>query len=173
MLKPAIAGSGRWMSAASTIIEHADRPDHLQEQAVVVAHIERPRQAHERDFQHDEPQAARQKKPAQLGARATSPSEIGADAREQHERRRAEVRDPARQEQGRAGLRQVERIEARVREEIADMIQRHQHHHQPAQDIDGSDARERMCADGCVLERGGYGAFEPGGHAGLSSAGKP
>jgi hypothetical protein len=140
---------------------------------VLVAHVESPHQAHERDFQHDEPQSAREQESAQLGTRAASPGEVRTDAGKEHEYRRAEVRDPARQEQRPAGLRQVEGIEAHVREEIAYMIQRHQHHHQPAQDVDGRDACERMCSNGCVRVRDSDGAFEPGGHAGLSSLESP
>ncbi len=152
---------------------NADRPDHLQEQAVVIAHVERPDEAHQRDFEHDQPQAAREQEPAQLRARAMSPGEIRADACEQHERRRTEVRDPASEKQWRVGLRQVERIEAHVGEEIADVIQRHQHHHQAAQDVDRRYTRGRMRCCGCVRDRRGYDAFEPGGHCRAFLAGKP
>jgi len=78
------------------------------------------------------------------------------------------VRDPSRQEQRRRGLCEIERIEVRVTEEIADVVQRHQHHRQSAQNVDGSHAANCVRGDGCVRNRSADGAVEPGGHAGLS-----
>ena len=46
------------------------------------------------------------------------------------------MREPSSQKKRRICLRQVEGIEGNVREKIPDVIQRHQDHHQTAQQID-------------------------------------
>ena len=113
---------------------NADRPDHLQEDQVW-KYAERPGEAHDREFQQHQPQSAGEQKPAHLAHRpAARAIEEGGCAREEHENRGAEMRDPAREEQ--SGVVDVARVEAGGREKVAGVVERHQHHDEAAQQVD-------------------------------------
>jgi hypothetical protein len=62
---------------------------------------------------------------------AARPVEKGRCTREEHEHGGAKVRDPAGEEQRR--LVHIARVEATGREEVAGVIEHHQHHHKTAQ----------------------------------------
>ena len=121
----------------------AQRPEHQQEQRVD-AEVEEEREADGRHLEHDQPQPARQQKPRHRRAIAgAAVAEPDAQTGAEHEHRRAEVGDPARQEDRRRRPRQVlglklHRLEV---DEVAGVVDGHQHHHQTAQDVDGGDAR--------------------------------
>ena len=66
-----------------------------------------------------------------------------ARAREKHKHRRAEVGDPSSKEQrgaGRGGMERVFAAERAGMEEIARVIERHQHHNEAAQEVHGFEA---------------------------------
>ena len=85
------------------------------------------------------------------GLRPLRAVEKGGDAGEKNEDRRAEVRDPARQEQ--RGVGDVARVDAAGAEEVARVVERHQHHDEAAQQIDRDDAgRLRGASRAAALE---------------------
>ncbi len=118
----------------------AERPDHLHHETVLVAQVEGPREGHDGELEHDEPQPAREQKATQLGRGAALRDEARAHAGQQHEDRRAEVRDPPREEERRVGLREIERAESCGGEVVADVIERHQDDHESPQQVDRGDA---------------------------------
>ena len=101
---------------------------------------------HPGQFQHDQQQAALPEQ-ASLAPEVTGPlqRQIGADTGKKNEQRRAEVRDPAGEEQGRRGARQIQRVEVGLVEVIAGVVERHQDHDQPPHQIDGNDAAAEQC----------------------------
>jgi hypothetical protein len=62
--------------------------------------------------------------------------EKGAGSREKKEGRRADVGNPAGQEQGYGRLSEIGRTDPRRTEEIPDMIERHEDHDNPSKRID-------------------------------------
>jgi hypothetical protein len=117
----------------------AERPQHLQLQAV---EIEAPDQVVPGDFQQHDPQAAADQEALQRRAIECRAALVqpGAGAGQQHEHRRAEVGDPASQEQQPGRLRQVGGVVAVVDEVIAAVVECHDHDHQPAQAVDRAQA---------------------------------
>jgi hypothetical protein len=99
-----------------------------------------PAQAHQRELDQDEPEAAREQEPTDLAdaASAFAVKERG-NAGEEDKGRRAKVRHPARQEQ--CGIGNVARVGAARGEEIAGMVERHQQHDEPAQQVDAVETR--------------------------------
>jgi hypothetical protein len=120
----------------------ADGPDHLHQPDEAVVDVEPHAAADERELEHQQPEPARDEKSRQRRqAQAARMLQVGRHAGQEDEDRRAEVRDPARQEQDGAGVREIGRIEAeRVGvDEVARVVQRHQHHHHPAEQVDRID----------------------------------
>jgi len=109
-------------------------PDHLHDENVGME-AERPAQAHQRELDQDEPEATGEQEPADFAdaASAFAVKECR-NAGEEDEGRRAKVRHPARQEQRRIG--NIARVGSARGEEIAGMVERHQQHDEPAQQID-------------------------------------
>src|SRR6185437_2399338 len=95
----------------------------------------------------DEPQSPADEVARQLALRHPAEGEIGAGAGQQKESRRADVCNPAREEQPHGSGGEVGGIGRKVTEEIVRMVERHDHHDQPARDIDGFDARSPGPAD--------------------------
>ena len=122
----------------------ADHPNHLRDE-VVEPKVERPAEPHDGELEHDQPEAARDEKSAELRRAATPLAvEIGGDAGKENEDRRAEVGDPPREKESRIGY--VTRVHPTRAEEIARMIERHEHHDEAAQQVDrnrGADGRWR------------------------------
>src|SRR5262249_1358398 len=87
--------------------------------------------------EEDQPEAAREEEARELGVALLSLREPRGGAGEEHEDRRAVVGDEAREEERGRGLVEVGRIERLRAEEIAHVIERHQRHHDAAQEIDG------------------------------------
>ena len=97
----------------------------------------------------DQPDAARKEEPRQVAGRPSCRHQSGAGSRQQHEHRRAEVRDPSRGEQpdGDVGIRH--RILVRGHHEmVADMVDRHDDDDQPAQHVDGAEPVGAMIRSG-------------------------
>jgi hypothetical protein len=117
----------------------SNRPDHLAHEEIQIE-TERPGQANDGEFDEDEPEAAREQEPAHLAGSATPrPVEIRRNAGEKDEQRRAVMRDPACQEQRRAG--DIAWVHAGRTEEVPRVIKRHQDHDRTAQKVDRIDAR--------------------------------
>jgi hypothetical protein len=117
----------------------ADRPDHPRHQRGE-ARIERPADANDGEFENDQPEAAGQQEAADLGGGpALRAIEPGRNPGQKDEHRRTVMRDPAGEEQ--CGVGDVARIGAARTEEVAGMVERHQDHHQTAQQIDGIQPR--------------------------------
>ena len=100
--------------------------------------LEGPSEPDDGELDQNEPETANKEEAAELGERLAAPIEIGRKPGEKDEGRRAEMRDPAGEKQRR--LRHVARIETAFAEEAPRVVERHQRHHQPAQDVDGLDA---------------------------------
>src|SRR5262249_10175741 len=116
-------------------------PNHLKHEDSVIE-VEPPGEAHQRELDQNEPKSARQQEPPELLRAATAPAvEMGRHAGEQNEGWGTEVRDPACQENGRLG--DIARVHAAGGEEITRVIERHQHHDEPTQQIDRVDAATR------------------------------
>ena len=117
----------------------ADHPDHLRGE-VVEPKVERPAEPHDGELEHHQPEAPRDEKPAELRRTSTPLSvEIGGDAGKQNEDWRAEVGDPPCEEESRIG--DVTRVHPARAEEVARVIQRHDHHDKATQQVDGIKAR--------------------------------
>ena len=133
-------------SAASTIID-PDRPDHLHEQRD--RRRELPAEVDHREFEHDEPQAARHQKAPRCSGLTVAKSGMR-NTREKHEDGRAEVRDPARKIKPRiVCARSSGSTERRRREVVAHVIERHQHDDEAAQHVGRSRSRRRGGAGAC------------------------
>ena len=150
-LRTASTRSGRWISAASAIIASpsahrisritgycGDSVKFIASRMTIsstrISH--RPRVHRNRDSR---------------GLRAVArESQPGAGAGEEKERRGADVRDPAGEENHRRRPRQVFGRERHRRgvKEVADVIERHDDHHQAAEGVDRSEAGARMRAAG-------------------------
>jgi hypothetical protein len=78
--------------------------------------------------------------PRELSRRARCARVPRAGAGAEEERRRADVRDEAREEQRYGRRREVRRVRAERPEEVARVVERHDHHDDAAQDVDGFDA---------------------------------
>ena len=116
-----------------------DRPDDDAHRKTVIK-VELPAQAaHPGQFQQHKPQPARQQKARQLRLRfAPRRGKKCACSREKNEDRRAEMRNPAREEQRRIGPVQLRRFKCEVARKImARVVQRHEDHHQSPQRIHG------------------------------------
>src|SRR5450756_436884 len=129
----------------SSECDHApsDRPDHLQKREhYLVVSVEEEKQSYDSELEKNQPHAPRQEELREFGFRfAAELLEVSPCASEKYEHRRAEVRDPACKEEKRICFRHVCRIEhLRVRE-VTRVIEHHDHHYQPAQQIYGIDSR--------------------------------
>src|SRR5262245_57119981 len=81
----------------------ADRPDDLRDHEVEME-VEAPANAHQRELEQDEPEPAAGEKTADVAdAAAARAMEKSGNAGQKDERRRAEMRDPPGEEQGRIG----------------------------------------------------------------------
>ncbi len=113
-----------------------ERPQNKQHDDVIVE-IELPTEAAAYDqFKKDQPEASSEEEPRKLSRRLSAAGEERSSAGEQEECRRAEMRDPASEEQGDCSRRRIRGIEACISEEVAGMIERHQDHDHAAQDVD-------------------------------------
>ena len=115
-----------------------------EQQGILAAEAEVQREAHHSELEQHEPQAARRQVPGQAGHRsaAAQPLRRG-DAGQEHEARRTDMGDPAGQEQQRRRPRQVLGLEEHGVgvEELADVVERHDHHRQAAHGVDAGYAR--------------------------------
>jgi hypothetical protein len=111
----------------------ADRPQDAGHLVAREAEIEGPAQAHERELEEDEPETARDEPAREAGVLAAV--EEGARPGQEHERGRAEVRHPAREEDARR------RAAGGHRGEHAHVVERHQDHHRPAHEVDRGETR--------------------------------
>jgi hypothetical protein len=97
--------------------------------------VEIPAEAHERELDDYEPEASAKKESAQRANAAPADSvEVGRNPGEKNESWRAEMGDPARQKDRWIG--DVAGIKTARAEEVAGMIERHEHDGQAAQEID-------------------------------------
>src|SRR5262249_20685411 len=123
----------------------ADRPDDLRDHEVEME-VEAPANAYQRELEQDEPEPAAGEKTADVAdAAAARAIEKGGYAGQKDERRCAKMRDPPSEKQGR--IREVARIDAAGAEEIAGVVERHQHHDQPPQQVDAVEAPARACVE--------------------------
>ena len=121
----------------------ADRPDHLQEDERLV---EAEPEADPGDLERDQPEAARDEELHERAATlAALALEIDGDTGEQHEGRRAEVRDPAGGKERDAGLVEIGRREEQriAAEEVAHMVEDHQDDDEASQLVDDLEPRAR------------------------------
>jgi hypothetical protein len=106
----------------------------LQGKTEVVSH------AHDDQLQQQQPQTAREQELRELFSGPVAlPPEKRAHPRGKHEHGRAEMRDPARQEQCGRGPGEIRWREEHgvAAEEIPDVVQGHDNHHQSPQRVDG------------------------------------
>ena len=111
--------------------------------------IEKEAEPDDRQLEEDQPEPPGGEERREVAPRpASGARQIGARPREEGEHRCAEVGHPPRQEQRRTRLGQVRGVDRRVAEVVAGVIEHHQHHHGPAEDVDGVDASSgrRRCA---------------------------
>ncbi len=136
--------------------QHAqpDRPDHLQVQQLR-REGEGPGEVDQGQFQHDQEQPALEQERRRRCAAMRLPRRVQPrrQAGQEHEDRRAQVRQGARHEQRRCGGFHVQRIADRMMriERLAHVVEQHQRHHRAAQQIDRGQARGRgssSCAGG-------------------------
>ena len=126
-----------------------DRPDHLQHQDLG-SDVRHPDGADDGDLEEREPEAAREEVARQGARRRQPPSvQVGRDAGQQHEHGRAEVGDPAREEECRRGGAEVDR----GTDEHARVIERHEDHHRSPQPVDGLVSRRAGVLHGAQLTR--------------------
>ncbi len=93
--------SGSFTSAAKSDHAPADHPDHARpSRSCAKSRLKVQADAHERQLEQDQPRAARRRASAR-GLPCLPPVEERARPRQEHEGRRAEVRDPAREEDAR------------------------------------------------------------------------
>ncbi len=97
--------------------------------------------AEDDDFQKDEPEATCPEIAGEFGFGFSPESQGSACACEKKEDGRADVGNPAGEEQCGGGLREVYGTDSGTTEIIASVVQRHDDHHETAQQIDGFDAR--------------------------------
>ena len=139
--------------------ECRDRPGRQPEQAGQQDHApaEGPQDQQQRDVEvevelidettHDDrleehqPQPARQQIPRQPGAALSIERQPRAGPGQQKEHRRAEVRDPPREEQRGRGSGEIGRVTHRRAEIVPRVIERHDDHHDAAQDVDRFETR--------------------------------
>ena len=130
---------GRWQPDECAQEHHrsADRPDHLRKEKGRVP-LEEPQAVEERMFEQYQPESAREEKHRQLPARhAARAGEKCPGPGQEHERRRTEVRDPARVVQERGRGRQIQfRGDLEIAKIVARVIEGHEDHDQPAQNVD-------------------------------------
>ncbi len=114
----------------------AQRAQH-EDHGDAVIEVELPAQTPQRyQFHEDQPQPAGKQEARQLAFGLTAECEIRSCPREQKENWRTEMRDPACEEQRHRRGRKVGGTGARVSEEIADVVDRHQHHYRSAHQVD-------------------------------------
>ena len=114
----------------------AQHPDHAGEHEVREVQVERPEEANQRQLQDDEQRAAPDEESPKSGrVRERAAVQKRAGPGEECERRRAEVRDPPREEDRRRGA------AGRHAGIDADVIDRHQDHDDAAHDVDGLESR--------------------------------
>ena len=102
------------------------------------AGMECPGKANHREFQHHQPNAARDQKLLQASRRMPRSVKICTDTDEKKECRGAEVSDPPDQKVKGPGLVDVLRFEGDVADEIARMVEGHEDHRQPTNKVDGA-----------------------------------
>ena len=124
-----------------------ERPQDEEQERIRRQQREVHRHPHDDELDDDQRQAARAQKPGQLPARRprTLQAQECAGAGAAHEHRRADVRDPAGEEDDRRRAREVFGRKAHRAgvDEVARVIQRHDHHDQPAQRVERRQARVR------------------------------
>ena len=113
----------------------ADGPDHLRDHADRQVGGEVPAEGDDGELEEDEPQAPAQQEPAQLARRAPGTGHPGAGAGEEHEHGGAEVGDPPGAEQRQVGAVQVGRVEVRIGEVGAHVVEHHDDHDQAAEQV--------------------------------------
>ncbi len=123
---------------------HADanRPDHLQD-AKTVSDVKRPGKVDDDQLDEDKPESTCEQEPGSFSDVFLFHSiQISRCTCQEDEYRRAEMRDPAREEEQGRGRRQIgwlgiPRPQSKIH---PDVVQCHEDHHQPAQEIDGLDS---------------------------------
>src|SRR5918994_1553791 len=130
----------------------ADRKDDSCAQPVEVE-LESPPELDQREVDQDQPNSTGDEKAAKFARAPRAAIEKGREPGEKNKGRRADMGDPTRQEQCRFG--DVARIEAARTEEVARVVQRHERHHQAAQNIDRDDARRPAAGHGDLSGRAG------------------
>ena len=131
---------GRHDQHASTII---DQPSAQSTSSIVTLVVEVELvgrgSADERQLEDDEPEPAREQEARQLGARLAAQRRGTRRCRSRGRNRRAEVGDPAREEQRRRRGRDGSGVRARDAEEVARMVERHDDHDDAANKVDRFD----------------------------------
>ncbi len=116
---------------------HTDCENHLRDEMIEME-AEAPPETHDGEFDQHEPDAAREQKAADIAGTAALSVQKRRNPRQKDKGWRAEMRNPARQEQRRIG--DVARIKSAGSKEIACVIERHHDHDQTAQEIDRIEA---------------------------------
>ena len=123
----------------------AERPQDEQEHGITRSEGEIHRQPHQRELDDHQPEAARPEKARELrrGRTGTLRSKKGTNAGGKEKHRRANVGDPAREEEERRRAREIFRREGHGPgvKEVARVVERHDDHDGAAKRIDGGEAR--------------------------------
>ena len=120
-----------------------DRPKHRGGCRMIIK-IKSPAETlHPGDLQERQPYSPAQQEPGKLTFDpASSERKEGAGPCQKNEHRRAEMSDPAREEQRGKCFRQVGWLVRHIGKEVPHMVQRHQHHHKPPKQIDRLEPRD-------------------------------
>jgi len=120
--------------------DHAgtDGPDDLQDEKIIEG-VEGNAQCYDKEFYKYQPEPSFDKKRTCFSRCFIARRQPGREARQEYESGRAEMRYPAGQVNRKAGGGRVQRVGERRRkvEKVAGMVQRHDDHHDTAEDIDG------------------------------------
>ena len=151
----------------------ANRPDHLHHHAgSSIKLLDAPRRKtpggrHDHTLDEDEPQPALEEERARRAGRSARRHQARAGSGEEHEHRRAEMRDPPREEEGGTNRRIGHRIRFAAHvEEIAHVIDGHDHDHETTKHVDAGQpigaanrrAKARALDDGFDRQTGGHAA---------------
>jgi len=122
----------------------AEHPENEEkDEGALYANLEHPQETDDGEFQQDEPEAAREEEARELrfGA-AVLFVEKSTNACSECKNGRAEMRDPAGEEEGGGGAGEVGGIEGHGggTDEVAHVVDRHDDHDEAAEGVDGEDA---------------------------------
>jgi hypothetical protein len=120
-----------------------ERPEHDEDRDAIIEVELVGEAAQHHDLEKDQPEPTREQEARELRLGLPAKRQVRAGSREQKEDGRADVRDPAREEERRRRLREIDGILAGDAEIVACVIERHDDHDHPAHDVDRLDAHAR------------------------------